>query len=116
MMLYKFEKSNVLMLFQTWYQYLVIGRDKSYFVKSYSKSNNKYKQDEIIQMLDCFSDNIFANDEREFDYWKVKSSRLSLEFSMFGVLLYLSSRSVSFLLNIASCFELFFLDLSYGFL
>jgi hypothetical protein len=34
------------------YQYLVICRDKTYFVKSYSKSNNKYKQDEIIQMLD----------------------------------------------------------------
>ena len=32
------------------YQYLVIGRDKIYFVKSHSKSNNEYKQDEIIQM------------------------------------------------------------------
>ena len=30
------------------YQYLVIDRDKSYFVKSHSKSNNKYKQSEII--------------------------------------------------------------------
>ena len=35
------------------YQYLVIG--KSYFVKSQSKSNNKYKQEEIIQMLDLFN-------------------------------------------------------------
>ena len=34
------------------YQYLIIGRDKSNFVKNYSKSNNKYKQDEIIHMLD----------------------------------------------------------------
>jgi len=33
------------------YQYIDIGRDKSYFVKSHSKSNNRYKQDEIIQML-----------------------------------------------------------------
>ena len=40
------------------YQYLVICRDKTYFVKSYSKSNNKYKQDEIIQMLDFLIDNI----------------------------------------------------------
>jgi len=24
-------------------QYLVVGRDKSYFIKSHSKSNNKYK-------------------------------------------------------------------------
>ena len=32
------------------YQYLVIVRDKIYFVKSHSKSNNEYKQDEIIQM------------------------------------------------------------------
>ena len=41
-------------------QYLVIG--KSYFVKSHSKSNNKYKQDEIIQMLDyvvLFSGRVF---------------------------------------------------------
>jgi hypothetical protein len=27
-----------------------ISRDKSYFVKSNSKSNKEYKQDEIIQM------------------------------------------------------------------
>ena len=40
------------------YQYLVICRDKIYFVKGYSKSNNKYKQDEIIQMLDFLIDNI----------------------------------------------------------
>ena len=42
------------------YQYLVIGRDKSYSVNSHSKSNPKYKQDEIIQMLDILIDNIFA--------------------------------------------------------
>jgi len=40
--------------------YLVIGRDKSYFVKSHSKYNNKYKQDEIIQMLEFLIDNIFV--------------------------------------------------------
>jgi len=34
------------------YQYLVIGRDKSSFVKNRSKSNNNYKQDGTIQMLD----------------------------------------------------------------
>jgi hypothetical protein len=47
-----FSKKNVEQRYQ--YQYLVIDRDnfKSYFVKSNSKSNNKYKQGEIIQMLD----------------------------------------------------------------
>ena len=40
------------------YQYLVIGRDRSYFVKSHSKSNNKYKQDEIIQILGFLIDNL----------------------------------------------------------
>jgi hypothetical protein len=30
------------------------------FVKSHSKSNNKYKQDEIIQTLDLLIDNIFV--------------------------------------------------------
>ena len=43
------------------YQYLVIGRDKSYFVKSHPKSSNKYKQDEIIQMLDFLIDNIYCS-------------------------------------------------------
>lgn len=42
------------------YQYFVIGRNKSCFVKSYSKSNNTYKQHEIVQMLDFFVDNIFV--------------------------------------------------------
>jgi hypothetical protein len=28
--------------------YLIIGRDKSYSAKSHSKSNDKYKQEEII--------------------------------------------------------------------
>jgi hypothetical protein len=34
------------------YQYLVIGRDKYYSVKSHSKSNKKSKQNVIIQILD----------------------------------------------------------------
>jgi len=42
------------------YQYLVIGRVKYCFVKNHSKANNKYKQDEIIQMLDFLIDNILA--------------------------------------------------------
>ena len=42
------------------YHYLVIGRDKSYLVKSHSKSNNKYKLEDIIQMLDFLIDNIFV--------------------------------------------------------
>ena len=33
------------------YQYLVICKDKSYFVKSHSRSNNKYKHDWIIQIV-----------------------------------------------------------------
>jgi hypothetical protein len=32
------------------YPYLVIGRDKSYLVKSQSNYNDKYKQNEIIQI------------------------------------------------------------------
>jgi hypothetical protein len=51
------------------YQYRAIGRDRSYFDKNLSKSNNKYKQDEIIQMLDyvvLFSGRVFQQtiDER----------------------------------------------------
>ena len=36
----------------------MIGIDKSYFVESHSKYNNKHRQDEIIQMLDFLIDNI----------------------------------------------------------
>jgi hypothetical protein len=36
------------------FYYLVICMDMSYMVKSYSKFNNTYKQDEIIQMLEFF--------------------------------------------------------------
>jgi hypothetical protein len=37
------------------YQYLVIGRDKSYFVNSHSKYDNKYTKNEIVQ----FSERMF---------------------------------------------------------
>jgi hypothetical protein len=43
-----------------WYQYSIIGRYKSYFVKSHSNSNNEYKQDEIIQILHFLTDTIFV--------------------------------------------------------
>lgn len=33
------------------YQYPAIRRDKSYFLKSYTKYKNKYKKDDIIQFL-----------------------------------------------------------------
>jgi hypothetical protein len=42
------------------HQYFVIRRDKSFFVKRHSKSNNRYKQDKIIPMLDILIDNIFV--------------------------------------------------------
>ena len=41
------------------YFVLVLGRDKSYFVKGHLKSNNRYKQDEIIQMLEMWT-NIYV--------------------------------------------------------
>ena len=42
------------------YTFLFIGRDKSYFVKNHSKSNKKYTEDEIVQMVDFLIDNIFV--------------------------------------------------------
>ena len=47
------------------YQYLVISRNKSDLVESYSKSNNKYKQNNIIQMFDLLIDNTFV----QLIYW-----------------------------------------------
>ena len=40
--------------------YLVIGRDESYFVKNYSKSDKKYTEDEIVNMIEFLIDNIFV--------------------------------------------------------
>ena len=42
------------------YKYLVLGRDKSYFVKDHSDSKQKFTEDEIISMLEFLIDNIFV--------------------------------------------------------
>ena len=42
------------------YKYLVLGREKSYFVKHHTGSDNKYTDSEIIQMLEFLIDNIFV--------------------------------------------------------
>ena len=42
------------------YQYLVLGRDKSYFVKNHSDSKNKFSENDIKHMLDYLIDNIFV--------------------------------------------------------
>ena len=66
---HKFSGDRPLVGKQTWkkswqtlsqqrYHYLGIGRYKSYFVTSHSKSINRYKHNEIIQMLDILIDNI----------------------------------------------------------
>ena len=42
------------------YKYLVLGRNKSYFVKDHSDSNKKFSESDIIKMLDFLIDNIFV--------------------------------------------------------
>ena len=42
------------------YKYLVIGKDKSYFVKNHTDSNRKYSEEDIVRMLDFLIDNIFV--------------------------------------------------------
>ena len=42
------------------YKYLVLRRDKSYFVKDHSDSNKKISETNIIKMLDFFIHNIFV--------------------------------------------------------
>ena len=42
------------------YKYLVLGRDKSYFVKDHADSNKKFSETDIIKMLDFLIDNIFV--------------------------------------------------------
>ena len=42
------------------YQYLVLGRDRPYFVKHHSDSNKKYSETDIVRMLNFLIDNIFV--------------------------------------------------------
>ena len=42
------------------YKYIVVGREKTYFVKHRSESKNKYTEEEVIQMLEILIDNIFV--------------------------------------------------------
>jgi hypothetical protein len=42
------------------YKYLVLGRDRSYFVKKHSDSTKKFSETDIINMLEFLIDNIFA--------------------------------------------------------
>ena len=42
------------------YKYLVLGRDKPYFVKFHTDSTKKYTEDDIIRMLEFLIDNIYV--------------------------------------------------------
>ena len=42
------------------YKYLVLGRDRSYFVKHYSDSTKRFSETDIFNMLEIFMDNIFV--------------------------------------------------------
>ena len=42
------------------YSYLVLGRDKAYFVKKHTDSKSKYTEEEVINMLEFLIDNIFV--------------------------------------------------------
>jgi hypothetical protein len=51
-----FQKKNG----QRRYKYLVLGRDRSYFVKHHSDSIKKFSETDIINMLEFLIDNIFV--------------------------------------------------------
>jgi hypothetical protein len=42
------------------YKYLVLGRDRSYFVKHHSDSNKKFSETDTFNMLEFLIDNIFV--------------------------------------------------------
>jgi hypothetical protein len=41
------------------YKYLVLGRDRFYFVKHHSDSTKKFSETDIFNMLECLIDNVF---------------------------------------------------------
>ena len=45
---------------QSRYKYLVIGRDRSYFVKHHSDSTKTFSETDIISMVEFLIDNIFV--------------------------------------------------------
>ena len=78
------------------YQYLVFGRDKSYFVKSYSNSNNKDKQDEIIQMIDFFIYNIFVQFSGQMFQQTIGIPSIRIVFCYLLICFYMRMRQISF--------------------
>ena len=42
------------------YKFIVLGKDKTCFVKNSSDSDNKFTETEIIDMLNCLIDNIYV--------------------------------------------------------
>ena len=42
------------------YRYIVVGREKTYFVKHNSESKQKYTEEDVIKMLEFLIDNIFV--------------------------------------------------------
>ena len=42
------------------YKYLVLGRDRSYFIKHHSDSTKKFSETDIFNMLEFLIDNIFV--------------------------------------------------------
>ena len=65
------------------YKYLVLGHDKTYFVKGHSDSKNKYSDDDIINMLEFLVDNTFVDSARSLsaDSWHSNVYELCLLFS-----------------------------------
>ena len=42
------------------YEYIVVGHNSAYFVKSTSNAKNEYTEDNIVRMLDFLIDNFFC--------------------------------------------------------
>ena len=78
------------------FYYLVICMDMSYMVNSYSKFNNTYKQDEIIQMLNFFFiDNTFVQ-FGELVFQQTIGIPMETNYSLLFVNLFLHAYEVNF--------------------
>ena len=62
------------------YKYLVLGRNRSYFVSKHSDSTKKFSETDIINMLEIFIENIFmdvfaTDSQHTYGYKMCSSSR-----------------------------------------
>ena len=83
------------------YKYLVLGHDKTYFVKAHSNSKKKYPEDDIIKMLEFLVDNLFLVFVGKL-FQQIAGIPIGTNYAPFLVVLFLYSCEAEFIQSLLS--------------